>query len=73
MKLLASIALASGLVLGSSAVMAESEEAISWTFGCKFDVPAVDESKEIVASSEETSKDYLGWTFESRDFVALAQ
>lgn len=73
MKLFASIAIASTLVLGSTAVMAHSEETIGWTFGCKLDVPAVAVIEEAVANLEEQPGGFLSWNFDARESVASAE
>ncbi|AHF02379.1 hypothetical protein THIAE_09405 [Thiomicrospira aerophila AL3] len=73
MKLFASMALAGSLVLGSTGVMAQSEETISWAFGCKLDVPAVAVTEEAVASLEEQPGGFLSWNFDARESVASAE
>ncbi len=73
MKLLASIALSSSLVLASTAVLAQSEETIGWTFGCKLDVPAVVVTEDVAANLEEQPGGFLSWSFDARESVALAE
>ncbi|SFR54785.1 hypothetical protein [Thiomicrospira sp. ALE5] len=73
MKLFASMAVAGGLVLGSTVVSAQAEEEISWAFGCKLDAPAVVVTEEQVATLEEQPGGYLSWNFDARESVASAE